>query len=145
MLNEADVPEQRPRLRVALSIAAGMLAEVLTIVVVGVVILQHRLLARGQSDQALRDFAVRAATIIGPLGGAIFTFLMAYWVVRKARGRFMEHALLVAAGAIALHTLSTIGAPGGYRAIYLFADLLKVVAGGAAGWVAGRGRTAGSA
>jgi hypothetical protein len=138
MPNGADALEKPARLRVVLSIAAGLLAEVFTIATVGIVVLVYRFHGGASSPEALQDFIARVGTIIGPLFGAIYTFVMARWVVRKAKGRYMAHALLVAAGAIALHVAGTFGAPGGFRLIYLFADLLKLAAAAAAAFVAER-------
>ncbi|HKW46945.1 MAG TPA: hypothetical protein VJN70_05850 [Gemmatimonadaceae bacterium] len=140
MPTDTDSQTQPVRLRVVLSVAAGFLAEVFTAAVVGIVIGVHRLVARGQSPEALRDFNFRAAYVTGPLFGVIFTYLLARWVVRRAKGRYMAHALLVAAGAIALHVGTTIGAPGGYGLIHGIADLLKVVAGVTAAFVGERQR-----
>ena len=140
MPNDAEAPDQRPRLRVVLAIAAGFLAEVFTAAVVGIVIGVHRLVARGQSPEAVRDFNFRAAYITGPLFGVIFTYLMARWVVRRAKGRYLAHGLLVAIGAVVVHALTTIGAPGGYGIIHGVADLLKLVAGVTAAYVGERQR-----
>ena len=135
----ADAALDQPvRLRVVLSLAAGALAEVFTIVAVGIVFLGHRVVAGAQSAQQQADFMMRAGSIVGTLFGAIFTFVMALWVVRKAKGRFMAHALLVAVGAVAIHVITSVGAPGGYRTIHAFADLLKLAAGAGAAFYAGR-------
>ncbi|HEY2374998.1 MAG TPA: hypothetical protein VGH98_03395 [Gemmatimonadaceae bacterium] len=132
--------QEQTRLRVALSVAAGFLAEVFTIAVVGIVILGHRLMAPGQSPDVQREFNFRAAYITGPLFGVIFTYVMATWVVRKAKGRYFAHALLVGAGAIVLHVVTTIGAPGGYGLIHGVADFLKLVAAVTAAYVGERKR-----
>lgn len=140
MPNDAVAEGQPTRLRVVLAIAAGFLAEVFTIGVVGAVIGGHAVIARGQSPEALRDFNFRAAYATAPLFGVIFTYLMARWVVRRAKGRYMAHAVLVGAGAVALHALTTIGAPGGYGLVHGVADLLKLVAAATAGFVGSRQR-----
>jgi hypothetical protein len=138
MASNVDALDAPPRLRVVLSIAAGGLAEVVTIVAVGIVFLGHRLIAGAQTPEAQQDFMMRAGSIVGTLFGATFTFVMALWVVRKAKGRFMAHALLVAVGAVVIHVVTTLGAPGGYRLIHAIADLLKLAAGAAAAVIAGR-------
>jgi hypothetical protein len=126
------------RLHWVRALLTGALAEVCTIITVLAVIFGHRVMSGGQSDQELQDFGLRAAALVGPLFGAIYTFLLALWVERKVEGRFLAHGLLVAAGAIALHLLGAFRAPGGFRALYVYADLLKLVAGAAAAFVAGR-------
>jgi hypothetical protein len=140
MPNGASPQEQPARLRVVLSIAAGFLAEVFTAAVVGGVIVGHRLLSPGQAADLQRDFNTRAAYLTGPLFGVIFTYLMARWVVRKAKGRYMAHAMLVALGAVVAHILTAMGAPGGYGLVPAIADLLKLVAGATAAFVIERQR-----
>jgi hypothetical protein len=140
MPNGASPQEQPARLRVVLSIAAGFLAEVFTAGVVGGVIVGHRLLSPGQAADLQRDFNTRAAYLTGPLFGVIFTYLMARWVVRKAKGRYMAHAMLVALGAVVAHILTAMGAPGGYGLVPAIADLLKLVAGATAAFVIERQR-----
>jgi hypothetical protein len=135
--------EQPVRLRVVLSIAAGLLAEVFTIAVVAIVFFGHRLIVGAETPQQTQAFMMRAGSIVGPLFGVIFTFVMARWVVRKAKGRYLAHGLLVGLGAVVIHVITTIGAPGGYGMIHAIADLLKLIAGAAAGMMAGRvGKTA---
>ena len=145
MPNATPAPNEPVRLRVVLSIAAGLLAEVFTIAAVLAVILIHRVIARGESPEATREFMARAPAIVGPACGVIFTFLMSLWVVRRAKGRYMAHALLVAVGAVVVHVLTSLPSPGGYHMVHLVADLLKVVAALAAALLVERrtpGRTA---
>ena len=138
MPNDAELQPQPVRLRVVLSVAAGFLAEVFTAAVVGGVIVGHRLLSPGQPADVQRDFNFRAAYITGPLFGVIFTYLMARWVVRKAKGRYMAHAMIVAFAAVVAHLLTAMGAPGGYGLVPAVADLLKLVAGATAAFVSER-------
>jgi hypothetical protein len=65
---------------------------------------------------------------------------MARWVVRRAKGRYMAHAMLVAVGAVVAHILTAMGAPGGYGLVPAVADVLKLVAGATAAFVAERQR-----
>jgi hypothetical protein len=130
--------EARPALRVARALLFGVLAEVLTIITVGIVILGHRVIAGGQTDQQLQAFGLRAAAIVGPVFGALYTFVMAFLVVHRVRSRPLAHGLLVALGAIVVHLLGAFGAPGGFRAVYLVADCLKLIAGGLGGLLAQR-------
>ncbi|HEX4468482.1 MAG TPA: hypothetical protein VH080_03065 [Gemmatimonadaceae bacterium] len=140
MPNDAEAQSQPTRLRVVLAIAAGFLAEVFTAAVVGAVIGVHHLMARGQSPEAQHEFNFRAAYVTGPLFGVIFTYVMASWVVRRAKGRYMAHAMLVAVGAVVAHILTAMGAPGGYGLIPAVADVLKLVAGATAAFVVERQR-----
>jgi hypothetical protein len=133
-----DAPTQPVRLRVVLSLAAGLLAEIFTIVVVAIVFFGHRLIAGAETPEQTQAFMMRAGSTVGPLFGVIFTFVMALWAVRKARGRYMAHGLLVGVGAAAVHVVTTIGAPGGYGMIHAIADVLKLCAGAAAAMIATR-------
>jgi len=130
--------EQPVRLRVVLAIAAGLLAEIFTIAVVAIVFFGHRLIGGAETPEQTQAFMMRAGSIVGPLFGVIFTFVMALWVVRKAKGRYMAHGLLVGVAAAAIHVITTIGAPGGYGMIHAIADILKLCAGAAAAMVATR-------
>jgi ethanolamine transporter EutH len=133
-----DAPTRPVRLRVVLSLAAGLLAEIFTIVVVAIVLFGHRLIASAETPEQTQAFMMRAGSIVGPLFGVIFTFVMALWVVRKAKGRYMAHGVLVGVGAAAIHVITTIGAPGGYGMIHAIADILKLCAGAAAAMIATR-------
>jgi hypothetical protein len=143
MPNATPAPNEPVRLRVVLSIAAGLLAEVFTIATVLAVILVHGVVARGESPEATRAFMATAPAIVGPVCGVIFTFLMSLWVVRRAKGRYMAHALLVAVGSIVVHVLTSVPGPGGYHMTHLVADLLKVVAAVAAAFFVERRTSAG--
>ena len=135
----SDAVDGRVRLRVVLAVAAGLLAEVFTIAVVAIVFFGHRLIAGAETPEQTQAFMMRAGSIVGPLFGVIFTFVMALWVVRKAKGRYLAHGLLVGVGAAAIHVVTTMGAPGGYGTIHAIADILKLGAGAAAGVMAARG------
>ena len=138
MPNDVQSMPQPVRLRVVLSIAAGLLAEVLTIAAVLTVVLIHGVLAPGESPDATRAFMARAPAVVGPVCGVIFTFLMSLWVVSRAKGRYVAHALLVAVGSIVVHVLTSVPGPGGYHRVHLVADLLKVVAAVAAAFLVER-------
>ena len=130
--------EQPVRLRVVLAIAAGLLAEVFTIAVVAIVFFGHRLIAGAETPEQTQAFMMRAGSIVGPVVGVIFTFVIALWVVRKAKGRYMAHGLLVGLSAAAIHVVTSVGAPGGYGLIHAIADILKLAAGAAAAMLATR-------
>ena len=130
-----------PRLRFLRAILGGFLAEVLTIVTV-LVVVYGRQLAAALPPQELQSFMQRAGAIVGPTFGVVYTFVMALWVLRRVEGRYVAHALIVAASAVVFHTLGTLGAPGGYQPTYAVADVCKLAAGVAAGLIAGRRQAA---
>ena len=72
------------------------------------------------------------------LAGSIFTFVIARWRASRNADRAMAHALLVAAGAIGLHILSTFGDGQTVTIVHVMADVMKLVAGATAGEVVRR-------
>jgi len=98
MTSDAGAHDTSATLRPILALFAGVLAEVFTIITVVIVVYGHRLVAGGQSEQEMQAYGLRAAAIVGPVFGVIYTFLMALWVMRKVNDRHLPHALLVAAG-----------------------------------------------
>src|SRR5690242_10922370 len=124
-----------PKLRVVRAILFGIGAELLTILSIVLAVTVYR---GGHTAADVARFSAQAGLVIGPAGGALFTFFMAVWALRGVSGRYVTHGSIVAAAAIALHLLGVSAAPGGLRAIYLVADALKLVAGLAAGVVVGR-------
>jgi hypothetical protein len=128
-----------PKMHVLRAILFGIGAELLTILSIVLAVMVYRAGA-GHTAADLARYSAEAGLLIGPAGGAIFTFLMAVWALRGVGGRYLTHGLIVAAAAIALHLLGVSAAPGGLRAIYLVADVFKLVAGLAAGLIVARSR-----
>jgi hypothetical protein len=120
------------------ALLAGIGAELLTILCIVLAVTVYRAGAHTPAD--IEHFSAQAGLAIGPAGGALFTFVMALWALRGVTGRYLTHALIVAAGAIALHLVGVSGAPGGFRPIYLGADAGKLAAAIVAGLLAGRSR-----
>src|SRR2546421_10624859 len=116
MTDEAVAYEGSAKLRPVLAVFAGVLAEVVTIITVVIVVYGHRLVAGGQAGQGMQAYGLRAAAIVRPGFGVIYTFVMGLWVMRKVDDRHLTHALLGAVGAVAVRLLGAFGAPGGFRA-----------------------------
>jgi hypothetical protein len=129
-------PTDGDKLRWVRAILAGIGAEVLTILVIVLAVSIYR--AGGHTADDVERFGGQAGLVIGPAGGALFTFVMALWALRGVSGRYLAHGLLVAVGAIALHLVGVSAAPGGFRPIYLGADAAKLAAGLIAGLIAAR-------
>jgi hypothetical protein len=137
----AATPAPAPReARWGRAVLAGLLAEVATIALIVAAVTAYRF--SGASGLSVDAFGARAGAVLGPLGGVVFTFLFARWVVRGLRERAVAHGLVVAAGAIALHVAGAVGAHGGYHAVAAAADALKLAAGALAGYLAQRRATA---
>ena len=127
---------ERPKLRVLRALLFGIGAELLTILSIVLAVMVYRL--GGHTAADIDHFSAQAGLVIGPAGGAIYTFVMAMASLRGVSARFVTHGLLVAAGAVAFHLLGVTHAPGGFQPIYLYADLAKLIAGVLAGIVAAR-------
>jgi hypothetical protein len=129
--------QSAPRVRIARVIGFGLLAEVATAVII-LIVVQAQARFAPSGDEA---FSQRAAAILGPGLGVLFTYLAAL----RAAGptdRARLHGVLV--GAVAsLLTLPGMfaGAPGAWP-IYAGAIVLKLAAGWAAGaqveWMRGQ-------
>jgi len=110
------------------ALLAGVAAEVLTIVTIII------------ATKAFQVNMETAGLVLGAGGGVVFTSLMALWALRAVPDRYVAHGLLVAVWAVVLHLLGAAGAPGGFRAIYLVADALKLAAGALGGVLTARRR-----
>src|SRR5947209_815507 len=109
-------PDEASRLRWVRALLAGIAAELLTILAIVLAVTVYRAGAAHAAGDVER-FSAQAGLAIGPVGGALFTFVMALWALRGVGGRYITHAVLVAVGAIALHLVGVSGAPGGFRAV----------------------------
>jgi hypothetical protein len=119
------------------SFGVGLLAEIATIVLIVLTVTLYK--ATGARTAAeIATFSGEVGALIGGVGGAVMVFLFARWITRRVPERWVAHGMVVAAGAIVLHLLGLLGAPGGFQPIYAAADLLKVAAGAYAGFVSGR-------
>jgi hypothetical protein len=128
-------------MRLLVSLLLGFLAEIATGLVIGagMYITHGTAMPQGQTNFPAW------VPIVAIVGGTIFTFLIAYWRASRNSDRAMTHALVVAAGAIALHLLSSAGAGQAMDASHLVADVGKLVAGAIAGEVVRRSRLSPSA
>ena len=127
---------ERPKLRVVRAVLFGIGAELLTILSIVLAVTVYRLGHHTNAD--IEHFSSQAGLVIGPAGGALYTFVMALACLRGVTDRFVVHGLIVGAGATAFHLLGVTHAPGGFQPIYLYADVAKLVAGCLAGVIVGR-------
>ena len=123
------------RLRIARIIGFGLLAEVLTAVII-VVSLQF--FARDDEPAAQR-----LAAILGPGLGVLFTYIAALYAARPVPDRARQHGVLVGVVTSVLTMPGMFMAPASMLPIYVGSVVLKL----AAGWAAGaqlewRGREA---
>ena len=121
------------------AIGYGLLAEVATIVTIILVVMAYKyVFARGLSDPEYAAFGQRAGGYIGVVGGAIYTYIFARWLMPRLSSRFTEHGMVVALAAIALSIAGSIAGHQGVPVAYIAASILKIVAGATAGFVYSR-------
>ena len=138
--------EAGEKLRVGRILAFGVLAEVATIVLIVLVLTVHsRVVAAGQPQSVIDGFAERAPAVIGPVAGALFTFIAAIFATRPLAARFRTHGLLVGVVGALLTIPGVLSAVAGMRVVYAASMVAKLVAGFLGGMVSERrGRSRGT-
>jgi hypothetical protein len=115
---------------------AGVLTEACIIILMVAVMTAHNLMARGETVAEQAAFANRIGSLIGPIGGALLSFLFALWACRRLRAGFILSGLLVGIVAALVHTALFLASRMGFQASYALADALKIFGGLAGGYVA---------
>lgn len=117
----------------------GLLAELATIAsIIMAVVIYKNFVARGLTDAQYAVTSQRAGGIVGMTFGTIFVFLLAWPIVRSVTRHRMIHGGVVALGAITLQLGGSLAGHGGLPMAYIYAVILKILAGVAAGWLAWR-------
>jgi hypothetical protein len=123
------------------AIVYGLLAEVATIITIIIIVMTYRyVISPGQTDATYAAFGERAGGWVGIVGGTLYVFLFARWLMGRLSDRWAAHGVIVAVAAIAL---SVGGSLAGHRGVpmgYIAASVLKLAAGVLAGILATRGR-----
>jgi hypothetical protein len=133
----ASVPANRDRWVSA--IGYGLLAEIATIITIVIIVSVYRYgVVRGLSPEAYAAFGEKVGSVIGLVGGTLFTYLFARLLMRRLPANFIAHGIVVAVTAIALSVGGSIAGHGSVPAAYIVASLLKFAAGALAGWQAQR-------
>jgi hypothetical protein len=94
-------------------------------------------------DTASRFAQIWGATI-GIVGGAYYVYLYARWIGSYLLRAFIAHGLVVAAAAIVLHLLTSIGTEKPFDLLHVGADAAKLLAGVLGGYVASKAAAASS-
>ena len=117
----------------------GILAELATIasIIIAVVIYKNFVM-RGLTDAQYEAVGQRAGGIIGMTLGTLYVFLLSWPIVRSVTKHRMIHGVVVALGAITLQLSGSLAGHGGLPMAYIYAVILKILAGIAAGWLAWR-------
>jgi len=117
------------------AIGYGLLAEVATIItIIAAALLHHYVFRRGLSDAEYAAFGEQAGAVLGVLAGTIFVYLFANLLMRRVTANHVAHGIVVAIAAIALSVGGSLAGHHGVPRAYLFASLLKLVAGAFAGF-----------
>lgn len=121
-------------MRFFVSFLFGLLAEMAT----GLVIAAGMFITRSTPAPTNPAEFPAWVPIVAIVAGSLFTFAIGLWRASRQRDRALMHGLLVAAGAVTLHLGSALGAGQTLTALHIVADVLKFVAGAAAGEIARR-------
>ena len=117
------------------AVVYGLLAEIATIATIVVVVLAYKyLFARGLPEPAYTAFGERVGAIIGPVGGTLYTFILARRLMPGISSRFIAHGIVVALAAVALSVGGSIAGHQDVPTAYLLASALKIIAGALAGF-----------
>ena len=112
-------------------LGAAVVAEIIPIVLlVGIVAIF------GPTDSAqAQDFAARLGTWVGPIGGALATFLLAIWVARPLKADHMLHGGLLGLFVALLDGGLLIASATEFQWLFVFSGLGRIVAGLLGGYV----------
>jgi hypothetical protein len=121
-------------MRFVISFLFGLLAEIAT----GLVIAAGLFITRSAPGPTNDAEFPAWVPIVAIVAGSVFTFAIGLWRASRQRDRVLMHGVLVAAGAVTLHLGSTLGAGQSLTTLHIVADVLKLVAGAAAGEIARR-------
>lgn len=119
----------------------GLLAEVCTILtIIAITVLHRYVFAKGLGDADYAAFGERTGMMVGIVGGTIYTLLFARLLTRNLADRQVAHGVVVAVAAIALSVGGSLAGHHGLPSGYLLASILKLGAGGVAGFISARAR-----
>ncbi len=117
----------------------GLLAEIATIITIILIVLVYRsVIMPGLTDADYAAFGQLVGGIVGVVGGALYTFLLARLLMGAIGARFVAHGVVVAVTAIAFSIAGSIAGHHGVPAAYLLASALKLAAGALAGFLYSR-------
>ena len=121
------------------AVGYGFLAEFATVLTIILVVQAYvRLSGRTFTAAEYAAFGQEVGQNVGVVGGTIYTFLFARFLMRHLTGRFIAHGFVVALSAIAFSVAGSIAGHRGVPAAYLLASLLKMAAGALAGFLYSR-------
>lgn len=121
------------------AVGYGFLAELATVLTIILIVQVYtRVVAPGLTEAESAAFGQRVGGIVGIVGGTLYTFLFARLLMRRLTNRFVTHGVVVALTAIAFSVAGSIAGHQGLPAGYIFASVLKLLAGAFAGFLYSR-------
>jgi hypothetical protein len=123
-------------------VVGALVAEVLAVATLVAVVLVYELVSWAQAGvplegPAIQAWAEQAGRVVGPLGGAVWTFLASALVARRARERPVAHGLAIGVLLAVFDVVFLVGMQGSFELLYVGSNALRMAA-GAAGGHAGR-------
>jgi len=120
----------KPPLRIGRVIVFGILAEVATALAIFITLIVHsRIIAAGQPQSVIDDFARQAPAVIGPLGSILLTLIAAILASRPLTDRIRGHGAWVGVVTAVITVPMLIASTPADRPLYLAGIALKLVAG----------------
>src|SRR4030095_5488290 len=113
----------------------GFLSEIGVIAVISAIIAIHLLVAPGQTDAQLDEFASLAGYYAAAPAAAVLTFLSAFCAVRKLENHFIANGALVGTVATLLTLGFIFGAKPEHRLMYIISFAIRIAAGSSAGFI----------
>ena len=125
--------------------AAIFLAELLPVLLLVAVVFVYGAFKQPES-MSPEKFAPLAGNWVGPIGGFVATFLLAWWCARRAPSRKFLHGLVVGIGTALLDLVlgALLAGDGVFQPIFLVSNSGRVLAGILGGWLATRPKAASS-
>jgi len=121
------------------AIGYGVLAEICTIITIILIVTIYKYgIARGLSREAYDAFGQKVGAAVGIVGGTLFVYALARFLMRRISANFIAHGIVVAIVATAVSILGSIAGHQGVPLGYAFASILKLLAGWFAGFHRGK-------
>jgi hypothetical protein len=132
------------RLRVTRILVAALLAQLFGIVLLLLIVIPLVVASDPPALQAGERLARRMVVWAAPLSALVSCLLGGWWVARRLDADQVRHGLLAGLGTAVLDVgwLVLLGAP--LQAAFVFAEIVRVGASAAGGWLARRRRTRGA-
>lgn len=125
----------KSRIRWGRVILAAVLSEVCVIATILAAIAVYSFMVPGEPGA---DIGARLGYYVAPPAGALATFLLVLWVLRRLESQFILHGVLVGIVSVLLTAGFLVSARPEDRPMYLAAFALRILAGFFAGWIAQR-------